>query len=48
MQARPDVIRGIGIAAPLIPGDEGAAGDDARDTGQTDPLPDATHGAQSA
>ncbi|BBY14598.1 hypothetical protein MLIT_01900 [Mycolicibacterium litorale] len=46
MQTSADVVRCVGPAAALVTCDEGTAGDNARDTGQPDPLPDAAH-AQS-
>lgn len=48
MQPGPDVIRGVGIAAALVPRDQGSTRDDAGDTGKPDPLPDPTHAHQSA
>lgn len=48
MQTSPDVVRGIGVTAPLVTRDQRSTCDDTRDTGKTDPLPDSTHAHQSA
>ncbi len=48
MQPGPDVVRGVSIAAPLVTRDQGSTCDDAGDTGKANPLPDPTHGHQSA
>ncbi len=44
MQARADVVRGVGVATTLIAGDQHTARNDAGDTGKPDPLPDSPHG----
>ncbi len=48
VQASPDVVGCVGIAAPLIACHQRATGDDAGDTGQSNPLPDAVHARQCA
>ena len=48
VQTGPDVVGGVGIAAPLIARDQNATSDDTGDTGQADPLPDAVHARQCA
>lgn len=44
MQARADVVRGVGVATALVAGDQHTAGHHTGDTGQSDPLPYAAHG----
>lgn len=48
MQPGADVVRGVGVAAPLIARNKDSTCDDACDTGKPDPLPDPTHAHQSA
>ncbi len=43
MQLRPNVVWRIGISLALIACDQRTARDDAGDTRQPDPLPDASH-----
>jgi hypothetical protein len=43
MQPDPDLVCGVGAPLPLIADHQGATGDDAGDTGQADPLPNAAH-----
>ncbi len=43
VQPGANIVRGIGLALALVPRDENTTGDDARRTGQTDPLPDTAH-----
>lgn len=38
-----DVVRGVGVSTALIPRHHDATCNDACDTGQPDPLPDAAH-----
>ena len=43
MQPGPDLVGRVGASFPLIAHHQRAAGDDAGDTGQPDPLPNAAH-----
>jgi hypothetical protein len=43
MQPGPDLVGRIGPAFPLIAHHQRTAGDDAGDTGQADPFPNAAH-----
>lgn len=40
----PNVLWGVGVALALITGDQHTTGDDAGDTGKSNPLPNASHG----
>jgi hypothetical protein len=43
MQPGPDLVGGVGASFPLVAGYQHSPGDDAGDTGQTDPLPNVAH-----
>jgi hypothetical protein len=44
MQPGADLVGAVGATFPLIAHDQCPTGDDAGDTGQADPLPNAAHG----
>jgi hypothetical protein len=43
MQPGPDLVGGVSATFPLVTHYQHAAGDDAGDTGQPDPFPNAAH-----
>jgi hypothetical protein len=43
MQAVPHLVGRVGVSFPLIAGYQRSPGDDARDAGQADPLPNVAH-----
>lgn len=47
MQPRANLVRGVGLAAALVPSDENTTGDDAGRTGQPDQLPNTAHADQT-